>query len=386
VESTVVRVANSYFGRCGDAMCTSPNGWSWQTPPDPAIFAVDGVARFTPMSVAHRPNGGYVVNAAEGVWYSLDGVHWQPSAAPPDPYGFRAVLYGTSGFALIGSSSDAENRQKVYTSPDGATWTDAGLGPMVITLAQGDTSGGIFTQTGKSSTGGVYGYSPDGRTWVTSTQPADAYAHGSPYRLADGSLIISGDSAILRSTDGRAWTKLRTGWAPDSLAMAGDRIVANVVGSDNTSVAWESSDNGKTFHKLMDGAGRVEQFADLVLLQTSTGGSWVGAPLSPSESPGTTPTATSLPGSTPAPAYTPRPTPTGGISKEEAIRIAVNAIHPSAEQIATASASVETHPRFGWVWHVSFSRDAPSPTGGSGTFVDIDFYTGEVLSSGNWIS
>ncbi|HEX7611204.1 MAG TPA: PepSY domain-containing protein, partial [Candidatus Limnocylindrales bacterium] len=386
VESTVVRVANGYFGRCGDAMCTSPNGWSWQTPPDPAIFAVDGVARFMPMSVAHKPNGGYVVNAAEGVWYSLDGLHWQPSAAPPDPYGFRAVLYGTSGFALIGSSSDAENRQKVYTSPDGATWTDAGLGPMVITLARGDTSGGIFTQTGKSSTGGVFGYSADGRTWVTSTQPADAYANGSPYRLSDGSLIISGDSSILRSTDGRVWTKMKTGWAPDSLAVAGDRIVATVVGSDNTSVAWESSDDGKTFHKLMDGAGRAEQFGEMVLLQTGTGGSWVGAPLGPSESPGTTPTATGLPGSTPAPAYTPPPTPAGGISKEEAIRIAVNTIHPPAEQAATASASVEMHPRFGWVWHVSFSRDAPSPTGGSGTFVDIDFYTGEVLSSGNWIS
>src|ERR1035437_6903582 len=386
VDSTVVRVANGYFGRCGDAMCTSPNGWSWQTPPDPAIFGVAGVGRFKPMSVAHKPGAGYVVNAAEGVWYSLDGVRWQPSAAPPDPYGFRAVLYGTSGFALIGSSSDAENRQKVYTSPDGATWTDAGLGPMVITLAQGDTSGGIFTQTGKSSTGGVFGYSADGRSWVTSTQQADAYANGSQSRLSDGSLIISGDSSILRSTDGRVWTKMKTGWAPDSLAVADDRIVATVVGSDNTSVAWESTDNGKTFHKLMAGAGRAEQFGDMVLLQTGTGGSWVGAPLGPSELPGTTPTATGLPGSTPAPAYTPPPTPAGGISKEEAIRIAVNAIHPSAEQIATASASVETHPRFGWVWHVSFSRDAPSPTGGSGTFVDIDFYTGEVLSSGNWIS
>lgn len=385
LDSTVVRTANGYFGRCGAAMCTSPNGWSWQTPADPAIFATEGVALFTPMSVAHKPNGGYVVNAAEGVWDSLDGVHWLPSQAPAATHGFRAVMYGPSGFTLVGETPTSE-RSQLYSSPDGGAWTDAGLGPRVIVLARGDTSGGIFTQTGKSSTGGVFGYSADGRTWVTSTIPAGAYAYGSPYRLVDGSLIMSGDAAILRSTDGRVWTRMRTGWAPDSLAMAGTRIVAVVVGSASSGVAWESSDAGKTFHKLMDGAGQVEQFADLVLLRTSTGGSWVGAPLGTSESPGTTPTAMGLPGSTPAPVYTPPPTP-GGISKVEAIRIAVNAIHPPADQAAKATAGVEMDPRYGrWIWSVSFLQYYGGPLNASGTFVYIDFYTGQVLSSGNWIS
>ena len=383
-NSTAVRVTNGYFGRCGSAMCTSPNGWSWQSPPDPAIFATDGVALFTPTSVAHKPNGGYVVSAAEGIWYSLDGVRWQASQAPTAAHGFRAVMYGPSGFSLVGETPSSDQSQ-LYGSSDGAAWTDAGLGPMVITLAQGDTSGGIFTQTGKSSTGGIFGYSADGRTWVTSTIPAGAYAYGSPYRLVDGSLIMSGDTAILRSTDGRVWTKMKPGMAPTSLAMAGGRVVATV-SSDCTCAAWESSDGGKTFRKLMDGAAQVEQFGDLVLLRTSTG-SWVGAPLGPSESPGTTPTATGLPGSTPAPAYTPAPTPTGGISKAEAIRIAVNAIHPPVDQVATARAGVNKDPRYGrWIWTVSFSTEAPSPTGGSGTFVDIDLYTGEVLASGSWIS
>jgi hypothetical protein len=390
LDATVVRVRNGYFGRCGDAMCSSPNGWSWQTPADPAIFATPGVALFTPMSVARKPNGGYVVDAAEGVWYSLDGVRWQPSQAPAAPHGFRAVMYGPSGFTLVGETPDSEQSQ-LYSSPDGVSWADAGLGPRVIELAQGDTSGGLFTQTGKSSTGGVFGYSADGRTWVTSTIPAGAYAYGSPYRLDDGSMIMSGDTAILRSTDGRVWTKMKPGLAPGlaptSLAMAGGRILATV-SSDGASVAWESSDSGKTFRKLMDGVGQVEQFADLVLLRTSNTGSWVGAPLSPGESPGTTPTATGLPVSSvsPPPAYTPPPTPAGGISKAEAIRIAVNAIHPPADQVATARASAGMDPRFGWVWTVSFSAEAPSPTGGSGTFVDIDFYTGEVLASGDWIS
>lgn len=386
VNSTIVRVPNGYFGRCGAAMCTSPNGWSWQVPADPAIFASNGVALFSPTSVAHRPNGGYVVSAAEGVWYSLDGAHWRPSEAPAAPHGFRAVVFGASGFTLVGETPTSEQSQ-LYSSSDGATWTDVGLGPRVVVLAEGDTSGGLFTQTGKSSTGGVYGYSADGRTWVTATLPKGEYSSDRPYRLADGSLAGLTGGTILRSNDGRVWTKLPTRWgASGSLAVSADRIVV-VEDSGSTNAAWESSDNGKTFHKLMDGVSRVEQFGDLVLLQTSSGGSWVGAPLAPSESPGTTPTATGLPGSTRPPAYTPPPTPAGGISKEEAIRIAVHAIHPPADEVAGATAGVDVNGRYGRpIWHVSFLRYYGGPLAADGTFVDIDFYKGEVLSSGNWIS
>jgi hypothetical protein len=175
------------------------------------------------------------------------------------------------------------------------------------------------------------------------------------------------------------------------LAVAGDRIVAVANGSGSTGVAWESADGGETFHKLMEGVGSVEQFGDLVLLGAN-GGAYVGAPLSPSEAPGTTPTATGLPGHSAAPAFTPEPTPLGGISRDEAIRIAVAAVHPTAGQATTARASVQMDPRYGrWIWSVSFTRDSggsmgPASTGDSGTFVDIDFYTGEVLASGDWIS
>jgi len=55
ISATVVRVPNGYFGRCGTSMCTSPNGWFWQSR-DPAIFATDGAALFSPLSVAHRPD------------------------------------------------------------------------------------------------------------------------------------------------------------------------------------------------------------------------------------------------------------------------------------------------------------------------------------------
>jgi hypothetical protein len=389
LDATVVRVPSGYFGRCGDAMCTSPNGWSWQVPADPVIFATDGPVLFSPVSVAHRPGGGYVVSAAEGAWYSLDGVHWKPSPAPADAHGFRAVIYGTSGFTLVGSPDDAiGGKSRLYSSPDGVTWTAVGTGPMVGVLAQGDTSGGLLTQTGKSSTGGVFGYSPDGRTWVASTLPENEYGENPVYRLADGSLVTYGGGAILRSTDGRSWVALKTGWQPGLLAVFGDRIFVLVNDSGSTGAAWESSDDGETFHKLMDGVGCVEQFGDLVLLGTSSGAWYVGAPLSPSEAPGTTPTATGLPGSSSAaPAYTPPATPLGGISRDEAIRIATNAVHAPADQVAKASANVEMDVRYGrWIWSVSFVRSYSGPLAAAGTSVDIDFYTGEVLGSGDWIS
>jgi hypothetical protein len=184
LQATVVRVPNGYFGRCGASMCTSPNGWSWQVPADPAIFTTDGAALFSPLSVAHRPGGGYVVNAAEGVWYSLDGVSWKPSAAPADSRGPRAVLYGASAFTLVG---DDANGSPLYSSPDGATWTAVGRVPSVFALVRGDTSGGILTQTSKTPKGGVgYVYSADGRTWVTATLPKNEWVSAGPYRLADG--------------------------------------------------------------------------------------------------------------------------------------------------------------------------------------------------------
>ena len=65
----------------------------------------------------------------------------------------------------------------------------------------------------------------------------------------------------------------------------------------------------------------------------------------------------------------------------------MNATHPPADQVAKATASAEMDPRYGrWIWSVSFLRYYEGPLNAGGTFVDIDFFTGEVLASGDWIS
>ena len=65
-DGAVIHPANGYIGHCGTAMCTSPNGWSWLSPPDPAIFSADPTAVFVPQLTAHRPGRGYV--ALSGRW------------------------------------------------------------------------------------------------------------------------------------------------------------------------------------------------------------------------------------------------------------------------------------------------------------------------------
>jgi len=385
-DGAVVRIANGYLGRCGDSMCTSTNGWWWQSPPDPAVFSADATALFTPVEIAHRAGGGYVIMGGEGLWYSTDGVRWQPSTMPNEPHGFSGLAAGSAGYALIGQPDDAAgNRCHLYFSTDGASWTDGGLvsGHPDFGGAP-DTSGGLLASLPKEN---KYLYSADGRAWAAASIPAGVIAGGQPWRLADGSLILHGSEGLLHSTDGLDWTKLATGWEPGSLAVSGDRIVTVAIGSGSMEVAWESSDDGGAFHKLMDRANAVEQFGDLVLLRTSGGGYYVGAPLSPSESPGTTPSATGLPESSAAPTYTPPPTPVNGISREEAIRIATNAVHAPADQVASAGAGAELDSMYGrWVWHVSFTQYYGGPLNAQGTFVVVDFFTGEVLASGNWIS
>jgi hypothetical protein len=347
-------------------MCTSTDGWSWQTPPNPAIFSADATAVFTPYEIAHRPGAGYVI-LAEGLWYSADGVRWEPSATPDGSHGFMGLAAGAFGFAVVGEPSNAQPVDPgIYVSADGASWT----------------VNGRLANMPKAN---KYLYSADGRTWATAAVPAGIYASDQPHRLADGSLLLYADGTLLRSSDGRTWTKLAR-----SFEQGGSMVVSNgrlVIVDRGSGVAWESSDSGRTFHKLMDGVGSVEQFGDLVLLRTSTGGRFVGAPLSPLEAPGATPTAAGLPPSSAAPGYTPPPTPSGGISQEEAIRIAANATHPPADQVAKATAGAEMDSRYGrWIWSVSFLRYYEGPLNAGGTFVDIDFFTGEVLASGDWIS
>lgn len=385
-DGAVVRIPNGYLGRCGDSMCTSSTGWVWQTPPDRAIFSAPDKVVFTPLEIAHRPGAGYVI-LAEEPWYSADGIAWQTSATPYEPHGFMGLAASAAGFALIAEPNDTGSGDpRMYVSPDGAAWTQNGhltYGEFLNIGSDPDTSAGLLANMPKA--GNKYFYSADGRTWAPASVPAGTFTADEPHR-ADGSLVLYAGGAILRSTDGLKWTRLAAAGEPAGMAISGGRLVV-LEAASGTGVARESADGGKTFRKLMDGVSGVKQFGDLVLIGNDSGGSFVGAPLGPSELAGTTPTATRLPRTPPTPSPTPVVTPAGGISREDAIRIAANAVHPPVDQVGAASAAVEMNPRYGrWIWEVSFLLSFGGPTGSEGSFADIDFFTGQVLGSGQWIS
>lgn len=124
----------------------------------------------------------------------------------------------------------------------------------------------------------------------------------------------------------------------------------------------------------------------MVMVSAAGPAYWVGAPLTAAELPETTATATGLPVPPPSPSPTAQPTPAGGISRDLAIQIARDAANPRSGK-STVIATAEFDDRLQrWIWSVNFVFGEASPTGGQGTVVSVDFFSGEVLGSQDWIS
>jgi hypothetical protein len=386
---TVVPVAHGYLAYCGKSMCTSPDGWTWSAPPDPSIFKADQAALFTPTWYGHASNGSYVVLAGEGAWYSLDGINWKVAATPEAPFGFANLGVGPQGYSLsVLTDQGLVGPCTSYASVDGATWASGGLVPCLIASPLGgdmSVSGGVLGQGAGIKTNGPMRYSSDGRTWSNASVPGATIDAVHPFRLRDGTLVVSTYTGLLlRSRDGLAWNEM-PGWPAVgstsqvlTLAVVGDRIL--VAAMDDQHV-WESTDDGATFHRILDSVNDVQAWGGLATVENGNT-YYVGEPLDTAE-PGTTPTATGLPDLNPHMTPQPEPSaPSGGISKAEAIRIATAAAHPSSTVAATARASASFDTMLNrWTWMVGFSTSDDQ-----GISVTIDFYTGEVLRVGHWIT
>ena len=101
----------------------------------------------------------------------------------------------------------------------------------------------------------------------------------------------------------------------------------------------------------------------------------------------TAPASTSPPDSSLAPGATP----TGGISRADAIQIAASAASATPTELETASAEI----RFGdsppavatnlWIWKVTFTTYG-GPTGGRQAIVILDYFTGYVIDVRNAVA
>jgi hypothetical protein len=124
----------------------------------------------------------------------MTGVEWAETQ-PLDPY-LWGIAFGGSVYVAAGDSG-------IFTSPDGAAWTEqrsAGLGWSKLRY-----SSGKFLALGGDSGVSKIGISPDGITWATALlrnrSVGDAATDGQ-------SVIITADGSILRSTDGASWTEV----------------------------------------------------------------------------------------------------------------------------------------------------------------------------------
>lgn len=394
-DSPVVRLPNGYLAHCKDSMCTSRDGWTWQYGADPAVFSLDSNDVFTPGQYAHGPDGGYVITDGAGVWHSADGVHFSRSKAPLPTFSqtglgsYVGLAAGPNGYTLVGLGywDSTGLRGRLYTSSDGVSWTDVGLTYYLGLNLQGsgaaETSGGLLASR-SSARPGQYLYSADGRHWVSASVPANSFPESVPSRLPNGTLFVQSAVGPLRSTDGgRAWSKVSNAGGGYGVAVVGNRVLIDGLAADGNSTVKESDDAGATFHSLLSGG--VGQFGDMAAVRVAGPTVWVGSPLAASELPATTPTATGLPAATPSPSPTAQPTPAGGISRDTAIGIARGVAHPLTEEFTLVATVVFDDRYQRWIWMVDFVRGA-SPTGDQGTVVYIDYFSGEVLGSGNWIS
>ena len=89
----------------------------------------------------------------------------------------------------------------------------------------------------------------------------------------------------------------------------------------------------------------------------------------------------------PTPTLAPGITPAGGVARDSAIEIAANAVKPNVGESTNTTAVATYHSSWPlrWCWVVTFTEYG-GPTSSSGKEVVLDFYTGEVLSTKEWVS
>lgn len=181
----------------------SPDGRTWRAATFPA-----GVPETRDVTYG---NGQFVAVGDGGtVMRSTDGINWTFATVPGAP-DFRFVTFdGTTWLAIaLNASAYAE---RLWTSPDGVTWTQQGLlGNQIFDIfAIGNTAYAV----------GWYGglkYSTDhGLTWQNARLPGTT--SWSTYSMAaadDGTLLLTARAmdeggtpyALLVSTDGRTWSR-----------------------------------------------------------------------------------------------------------------------------------------------------------------------------------
>jgi hypothetical protein len=174
----------------------------------------NAIAGYSFRSVAYG-NGTWVAVAPSGVgnnkvMTSIDGgVNWTSISASGSTHYLMSVAYGNgSNGAMFVAVSDYGTGNRVWTSPDGVTWTNrnSAADNNWISVAYGN---GLWVAVSASGVGNRVMTSPDGVLWTSRTSAADndwrsvAYGNGLWVAVSNTG---TGNRVMTSSDGGSTWT------------------------------------------------------------------------------------------------------------------------------------------------------------------------------------
>ncbi|MDL4819203.1 sialidase family protein [Actinomadura opuntiae] len=173
---------------------TSQDGTVWQRAPMPAA---------PPAAVASGP-AGYVAVGGGAAWRSTDLRTWKRATVNGN---LTDVVATATGYAAVGGR---DGKPAVWTSPDGAAWTQTtAVPPSPGPLAQVAARGNVLVTAGTDAN--LLVSADAGRTWAQRS-PAGARQvtalAATPKAFVAAVTTAQGDAAVFGSADGAAWSRV----------------------------------------------------------------------------------------------------------------------------------------------------------------------------------
>lgn len=228
------------------AMWESPDGRAWQRLDLGALSDVR-----TPPRVVEGPKG-YLLNAADQLWYATDARNWEPVRADGDADREQTyrVAAGADGFVAVGMRRPtAGAAMYVIASADGRQWFEGPPNPD-LTLYLGAV-GGDWVMASQSTEAGRVPilFSTNGLDWERGPQiETQADVRHDVFKVTSaGATVFVGLSAlgahpaimpagIWSSTDGMAWTQVPVGDVYLAAAAASGQTLSLAVNSGDLNV------------------------------------------------------------------------------------------------------------------------------------------------------
>lgn len=161
-------------------------------------------------------NSLFIAGGYDGkVYSSPDGVTWTQRLSDP---GVNINVSGASSTKIIVAAPP----NRYYTSTDGITWSNLFFSPFLGDPTDVVWTGSLFVMVGYTSSNGLILTSPDGITWTQRLSVASGFFSSVAW---SGSLLVAtGSGVVATSPDGVTWT-----------------IVASGTGTGYTQVTWLTS-------------------------------------------------------------------------------------------------------------------------------------------------